>query len=184
MAPVPKNGLLRPCRAVGHDVLHTAQATVRGASRLVVGRPAASFAGCGPGVPSRSERQLAREVSSMTVGPAHHGAPAHSGLTQSHERLGAWSVTLAALVAVVVAAAYAVFGVALAVGGQDAVSDTWVGYLAGIALIAGLLVSLAAFAMAVVVKVRHESRRLLWLPLAVFPVLLATVVLVELIVME
>lgn len=115
----------------------------------------------------------------MTVGPAHHGVPTPAGLTRSHERLGSWSVTLAALVALVVPAAYAVFGVALAVGGEDAVSDTWVGYLAGIALIAGLVVSLAAFAMAVVVKVRHESRRLLWLPLTVFPVLLATVVLVE-----
>ena len=120
----------------------------------------------------------------MTVGPAHHGSPAHSGLSHSHERLGAWSVTLATLVALVVAAAYAVFGIALAVGGEDAVSDTWVGYLAGVALIAGLVVSLAAFAMAVVVKVRHESRRLLWLPLAVFPALLATVVLLEVFLVE
>lgn len=120
----------------------------------------------------------------MTVGPAHHGSPAHSGLTQSHERLGAWSVTLAALVAVVVSVAYAIFGVVFLVSGEDAVSDTWVGYLAGIALIAGLVVSLAAFAMAVVVKVRHESRRLLWLPLTVFPALLAAVVLVELFWME
>jgi hypothetical protein len=120
----------------------------------------------------------------MTVGPAHHGSAAHSTLTQSHERLGAWSVTLAALVALVVTVAYAIFGVVLVVSGEDAVSDTWVGYLAGIALISGLVVSLAAFAMAVVVKVRHGGRRLLWLPLVVFPVLLAAVVLVELLWME
>jgi hypothetical protein len=120
----------------------------------------------------------------MTVGPAQHGTPHHAGLTRSHERLGTWSVALAGLVAVVLPAVYAVFGVALAVGGEDAVSDTWVGYLAGTALIAGLVVSLAAFAMAVVVTVRHESRRLLWLPLALFPVLMATVVLVEVFLME
>ncbi|HYO19023.1 MAG TPA: hypothetical protein VES02_10215 [Dermatophilaceae bacterium] len=86
--------------------------------------------------------------------------------------------------ALVVTVAYVIFGVVLLVSGEDAVSDTWVGYLAGIALISGLVVSLAAFVMAVVVKVRHDSRRLLWLPLAVFPVLLAAVVLVELLLME
>lgn len=32
----------------------------------------------------------------MTVGSAHHGTATHSGLTRSRERLGAWSVTLAA----------------------------------------------------------------------------------------
>jgi hypothetical protein len=69
-------------------------------------------------------------------------------------------------------------------GGEDAVSDTFVGYLAGFAVIGGLLTALAAFVMAIVAKVKHERWALLWLPLSVFPTLLAIVVLVEALWME
>lgn len=94
------------------------------------------------------------------------------------------AVVLAEVVAAVLVLAYAVFFVALAVGGDPAVSDTFVGYLAGIALVGGLFASLVAFLLAVVARVRRETARLLWLPLTLFPVLLTVVLVAELFWME
>lgn len=93
------------------------------------------------------------------------------------------AVGLAALVVIVMAVSYTIFFVALAAGGDDAISDTWVGALAGVSLLGGLAVSLVALVLAIVAKVRHERSRL-WLPLSVFPTLLTLVVLAELFVME
>jgi hypothetical protein len=45
--------------------------------------------------------------------------------------------------------------------------------------VGGLLVSLVAFALAVAAKVKHERWSLLWLPLSLFPALLAIVVSAE-----
>jgi hypothetical protein len=69
--------------------------------------------------------------------------------------------------------------VAYAIGGWDAIEDTWVGFLGVVSLLGGLLASLAAFALAVVAKVKHERWSLLWLPLSVFPALFAFLVLGE-----
>jgi hypothetical protein len=93
--------------------------------------------------------------------------------------VGRWAVALAAAVAVVLVVSYAVFGVAYLVGGVEAIEDSWVGLLGAVALFGGLLASLVAFVLAVVAKVRHERRTLLWLPLSLFPVLVAVVVVVE-----
>jgi len=57
--------------------------------------------------------------------------------------------------------------------------DNWVGLLATVSLLGGLPASLAAFVLAVVAKVKHERWALLWLPLSVFPALLAFLVLGE-----
>lgn len=117
----------------------------------------------------------------MTVGPMS----GHSAIPGSaHDGLSRWAVWLAAVVVGVVSVAYTIFGVAWAVGGESAVSDTFIGYLAGFAMLGGLVASLVAFVMAAVAKARHEARALLWLPLTVFPVLLAVVVLVEALWME
>jgi TRAP-type C4-dicarboxylate transport system permease small subunit len=86
---------------------------------------------------------------------------------------------VALVVSVVVVVAAAVFSIALAVGGEDATSDNWVGALAATGLIGGVLVSLGAFVVAAVAWVSHERTRLLWLPLLLFPALLALVVLGE-----
>lgn len=93
--------------------------------------------------------------------------------------VGRWAVALAAAVAVVLVVSYAVFGVAYLVGGVEAIEDSGVGLLGAVALFGGLLASLVAFVLAVVAKVRHERRTLLWLPLSLFPVLVAVVVVVE-----
>ena len=100
-------------------------------------------------------------------------------LPQERSRLARWAVGLGSLVAAVVAAAYAVVFIALAVGGTDAIEDNFVGYLGGIALVGGLVVALAAFVLGVVAKVRHERWSLLWIPLAVFPVLVGLVTVAE-----
>ena len=84
----------------------------------------------------------------------------------------------------VLGVSYAIFGVAWAFGGEDAVSDTVVGALAGFALIGGLLASLVAFVMAVVAGVKYHGWALLWLPLGLFPALVAAVAVVEALWME
>ncbi len=112
-----------------------------------------------------------------------HGARVPTGDT-AHSRLARWAVGVAAAVAVAFVAAYATFGVAYAVGSSDAIEDTWIGYVGGVSLVIGLLLSLLAFGLAVVVKLEHERWALLWLPLSVFPALLAIVTLVETLWME
>jgi hypothetical protein len=90
-----------------------------------------------------------------------------------------WAVGLAAAAAVVIATAAAIFAVAYAIGGSGATEDNWVGFLVMVLLLCAGLASLAAFALAVVAKVKHERWALLWLPLSVFPALLAFLVLGE-----
>ena len=103
---------------------------------------------------------------------------AHSS-RQSDGRLAQWAVGLAAGVAAVLAVSYAILGVAYAIGGSEAAEDTWVGYLGGISLIGGLLVSLVALALAIAATAKHERSSLIWLPLSLFPVLLVVVVIAE-----
>lgn len=112
----------------------------------------------------------------MSVGPAS-GTSAISG--PEHDGIARWAIWVAAVVVVVVAVSYLIFGVTFAIGGDSAVSDTVVGYLAGGALLGGLVASLAAFVMAVVAAIRHQMRPLLWLPLALFPTFVVVVGLVE-----
>ena len=106
------------------------------------------------------------------------GGPGEGGV------LACWAVRLGAAVVAVLGVSYAIFGVAWAFGGEDAVSDNFVGALAGFALVAGLLASLTAFAMAVVAGVKGHRWAQLWLPLGLFPALLFLVVLVEALWME
>ena len=81
----------------------------------------------------------------MAVAPATGQTPAHTGLAR-------WAVGTAVVAAVMVALALAGLG-----GGG-----------------AGMMASFAAFAMAVVAKVRHERWPLLWLPLLLFPTLIVS----------
>lgn len=107
------------------------------------------------------------------------GAPA-AGSLDNAARAGRWSVGLAAGTLAVLVAAYAVVAVALATGGQDAISDTWVGYLGGIALIGALVAALTSFALALPAWVRHSPVARLPLPLALLPSLVLVVAAVEL----
>lgn len=111
----------------------------------------------------------------MTVHPVPgaHVAPRHA------HPLSVIAFVTAVVVAVFVVVAAAVFSIAFAIGGQDATSDNWVGALAVVGLVGGLLTSLGAFAIAAAAWLSHERTRLLWLPLALFPALLAFLVLGE-----
>ena len=82
-----------------------------------------------------------------------------------------------------------VFGAALflgawLIGGQDAVSDNWVGVTAVLALFVGLFGSFAAGVTAVSAGLRHEPWPDLWLPLATFPTVVTIVGLLEAFVFE
>src|SRR3972149_3626607 len=120
-----------------------------------------------------TRRNGVREVRSMAVAPISVGpAHAHSGLVR-------WAVGLAGAVVVAIAASFAIFAVAYAIGGSSATEDNWVGFLGMVSLLGGLLASLAAFALAAVAMGKDERGARLWLPLSVFPGLLAFLLLGE-----
>lgn len=115
----------------------------------------------------------------MTVAPVPGHAPISVGPARAHGRPARWAVGLAAAAAVAIATSLVTFAVAYAVGGSGATEDNWVGFLVADLLLGGLLASVAAFALAVVAKVKRERWALLSLPLSVFPALLAFLVLGE-----
>jgi cation transporter-like permease len=102
--------------------------------------------------------------------------PAHG---HPHGRLARWAVRLSAVFGVASAASIAAIGIAYAVGGESAVEDTLLGAFLAIVTLTGVLGSFASFLAAIAAKVRHERWTLLWLPLSVFPALLAFLVLGE-----
>ncbi len=111
-----------------------------------------------------------------------------SSLAYSMEKrvrpLTRWSVRMAIFVVVAMAVAYSIFAVTWWLNGEDAVSDNWVGWLAGSVLLGSLVLSLAAFVIAVLAMARRERPHLLWLPLWVFPVLAIAVAIIEIFWME
>lgn len=98
-------------------------------------------------------------------------------MTQNRETQ--WAIGLATIVSTAVILSGAIFGVAYLVGGSNAVSDNWVGFLVAISFLGGLLLSLLAFILAVTVRIRFGKSPWLWVPLVVFPALLAFIVLGE-----
>ena len=115
----------------------------------------------------------------MTVVSVPDRIPTPMGHDHVHGRPARWAVGLAAVVAVATVTSFATFAIAYAIGGSGATEDNWVGFVAGVAMLGGLPTSLVAFLLAIVAKVRHERWALLWLPLLMFPGLLAFLVLGE-----
>jgi hypothetical protein len=112
----------------------------------------------------------------MTVAfdPAH--VPAPTGEGHPHTGFAGWAVRLSAVFGALFAASVAAVAIAYAAGAEHAVEDTLLGWVLGIMASTGFLGSLAGFLAAIVAKVRHERRTPLWLPLSVFPALLAFLV--------
>ena len=100
-------------------------------------------------------------------------------MTQNRETQ--WAIGLATIVSTAVISSGAIFGVAYLVGGSNAVSDNWVGFLLAISFLGGLVLSLLAFVLAVTGWIRHGRTAWLWVPLVVFPTLLAFIVLGEMV---
>jgi hypothetical protein len=116
----------------------------------------------------------------MTAQPVSSRASVPAGRDRAHTRLARWAVGIAAAVVVVILVSAVIFAVAYAVGGPGATEDNWVGLLGVVSLLGGLVASLAAFALALAAKIKHEQWALLWLPLLLFPALLVFPVLGEL----
>jgi hypothetical protein len=121
-----------------------------------------------------------RKVSSMTADPVSSRASLPAGYDRAHTRLARWAVGMAAAVAVTILVSAAIFAMAYAIGGPGATEDNWVGLLGVVSLLGGLVASLAAFTLALAAKIKDEQWALLWLPLFLFPALLAFLVLGEL----
>lgn len=101
------------------------------------------------------------------------GGPGH-GIAQ---------VARIASLAVLVLAAL-LFAVAWAIGGQDAVSDNWVGVSVVLGLFSGLAGAFLAMVTAVVAGLQGEPWGRLLLPLLTFPGVVLVVVLMEAFVFE
>ena len=116
----------------------------------------------------------------MTAHPVSGRASVPAGRDRVYTRLARWGVGIAAAVVVAILVSAAIFAVAYAIEGPGATEDNWVGLLGAVSLLGGLVASLAAFALALAAKIKHEQWALLWLPLLLFPALLAFLVLGEL----
>lgn len=116
----------------------------------------------------------------MTPRPALGGASEPLHRSHAPTRLARWAVRMAAVVTAALVVSFAIFIVAYAVGGWAAIDDTWVGFIGVVSLLGGLLISVVAFALAVTSKVKHQRWARLWLPLSVFPAILAFLALGEL----
>ena len=116
----------------------------------------------------------------MTPRPALGGASEPLHRSHATTRLARWAVRMAAVVTAALVVSFAIFIVAYAVGGWAAIDDTWVGFIGVVSLLGGLLISVVAFALAVTSKVKHQRWARLWLPLSVFPAILAFLALGEL----
>lgn len=91
---------------------------------------------------------------------------------------------LAALALVVLVFAAVLFGGAWVLGGEDAVSDNWVGVTVVVAFFVGLFGALAAMLTAGFAGLRHEPWSRVWVPLATFPAVVVIVGLLEAFVFE
>lgn len=98
--------------------------------------------------------------------------------------IAAWAVYSSIVVVAAMAIVYGIVAFVWIVDGEDAVSDNWLGWTAGVTLLASLVLSLAAFLVAAVAMARREHRPMLWLPLWLFPVLAGTVAVLEIFVFE
>ncbi len=116
----------------------------------------------------------------MTVAPLPGRSPISAGRpSRPHGRLAEWAVGSAAVFGVAFAVSIGTIAIAYAAGVESAVEDNWLGALLVFVAFAGVVGSLAAFAMAIVARIRHERWKLLWLPLCLLPGLIAFVILGE-----
>jgi hypothetical protein len=98
--------------------------------------------------------------------------------------IGGMARRLAGLALAVLALSAALLALAWAIGGEDAVSDNWVGMTVAVGFFSGLVGSFVALVAAVLAGLHHEPWSRMWLPLATFPAVAAVVVLLEALVLE
>lgn len=115
------------------------------------------------------------------IGNIHSGS-AHQNPRDS--RLATVAVTLSALSCAALAIAYSIFFVALAINGDEGISDNWVGFLAAYTLLGSIVLTLISFLMGLFLWRRHNQHPLLWLTLYIFPALVIITLLIEFLVIE
>ena len=115
----------------------------------------------------------------MTVARGSGDVRAPIGDGRPPRRLARWAVGSSVVFGAVSAVSAAAVAIAHAVGAESAVEDTQLAWLLGLMALTGFVGSFAAFLAAIVAKVKHESSMAVWLPLCLFPALLAFVVLGE-----
>ena len=91
---------------------------------------------------------------------------------------------LATVAVVVLVLAAVLFGSAWAIGGEDAVSDNWVGLTVMVGFFGGLVGSFAALVTAVFAVLHDEPMPRMWLPLTTFPAVVVVTALLEAMVFE
>lgn len=90
-----------------------------------------------------------------------------------HPRLAWWAVGTAVVGVVMIAVGMTVLG-AVGFEADDEDFDNWKGVVVTTGLFGGVLVSMVAFGLAVVEKLRHDRWALLWLPLLFGPLFIVT----------
>ena len=96
-------------------------------------------------------------------------APAHRRTGMRHVGLDRVAVGTAAVAVVLVATGMTALGI-IGFDASDEDFAGWRGVVVGVGVLGGALVSLTAFALAVVAKLLHEHWVWLWLPLLFGPV--------------
>jgi hypothetical protein len=112
------------------------------------------------------------------------GDASSSHLGRRVRSTGGTARRLASLSLVVLALGAVLFGTAWAIGGEDAVSDNWVGMSVVVALFTGLTGSFVALLLAAYAGMRHHRWSELLLPLVTFPAVVVAVALLEAFVFE
>ncbi|MEY3265750.1 MAG: hypothetical protein RJA15_196 [Actinomycetota bacterium] len=82
------------------------------------------------------------------------------------------------------AVTFSLLAIAYLINGDEGISDNWVGYSAGYALLGSLAITFLTFVLALFLRWRHSQHPLLWVSLYGFPVLVLTTLLLELFVIE
>lgn len=108
----------------------------------------------------------------------------HSQPRRDTRSAGGSAWRLAALSLMVLALAAVLFGAAWAIGGDDAVSDNWVGMTVVLGLFVGVTGAFVALVMALYAGLRREPWGTLWFPLTTFPAVVTVIVLLEAFVFE
>lgn len=103
----------------------------------------------------------------VTVAPVSGHTPVH------HPRLAWWAVGAATTAAIMIALGLTVLGL-VGFSADDEDFDNWKGTVVTVGLFGGVLVSVVAFVLAVVDRVRHDRWALLWFPLLFGPLFIIT----------
>lgn len=99
-------------------------------------------------------------------------------------RLIATATVLTLGITIVFIVVFAIFFIALAVNGDEGISDTWVGYLAGITLYASIFITFFNFTIALAYRLAATEFPLRWLAAWEFPILIVLLLVVELAIIE